>query len=215
MKSLPDVPFILSCMLAGQGESISGEPVEHLLAPLPDDVPRPIAWGINCGTGPDGLLGAVERAVHMIDLPLVVQPNAGIPREVDNRRIYFCSPEYLTEYAKRFVNFGASCVGGCCGTTPEHIREMARTIKPLSRRRTEPIVKEVAAVPLKAAAPLAEKSELGKRLAAGQWVTTVELVPPRGYDLSSTVAKSRTSAIAASLRSTSPTGPAHRRAFRR
>lgn len=192
MKSLPDVPFILSCMLAGQDESISGEPIEHLLAPLPGDIPRPIAWGINCGTGPDGLLGAVERAVHMIDLPLVVQPNAGIPREVDNRRIYFCSPEYLTEYAKRFVNLGASCVGGCCGTTPEHIREMARTIKPLSRRRTEPIVKEVAAVPLKTAAPLAEKSELGKRLAAGQWVTTVELVPPRGYDLSSTVAKSRT-----------------------
>jgi methionine synthase I (cobalamin-dependent)/5,10-methylenetetrahydrofolate reductase len=192
MKSLPDVPFVLSCMLAGQDESIAGEPVEHLLAPLPDGVPRPIAWGINCGTGPDGLLSAVERAVRVIDLPLVVQPNAGIPREVDNRRIYFCSPEYLTEYAKRFVNLGASCVGGCCGTTPEHIREIARTIKPLSRRRTEPIVKEVAAVPLKAAAPLAEKSELGKRLAAGQWVTTVELVPPRGYDLTSTVTKSRT-----------------------
>ena len=80
----------------------------------------------------------------MIAFPLVVQPNAGIPREVDNRRIYFCSPEYLTEYAKRFVNLGASCVGGCCGTTPEHIREMSRTIKPLSRRRTEPTVKAVA-----------------------------------------------------------------------
>ncbi len=128
----------------------------------------------------------------MISLPLVVQPNAGMPKEVDNRRIYFCSPEYLTEYAKRFVNLGASCVGGCCGTTPDHIREMARTIKPLSRRRTEPIVKAVAAVPLKEAAPMADKSELGKLLAAGQWVTTVELVPPRGYDLGSTVAKSRT-----------------------
>jgi homocysteine S-methyltransferase len=192
MKAHPDVPFILSCMTAGQGESIAGEPVENLLAPLPNGAPQPIAWGMNCGVGPDGLLGAVERAVHVISQPLVVQPNAGIPKEVDNRRIYFCSPEYLTEYAKRFVNLGASCVGGCCGTTPEHIREMARTIKPLSRRRTEPIVKEVAAVPLKEAAPLAEKSELGKRLAAGQWVTTVELVPPRGYDLSSTVNKSRT-----------------------
>jgi homocysteine S-methyltransferase len=123
---------------------------------------------------------------------LVVQPNAGIPKEVDNRRIYFCSPEYLTEYAKRFVNLGASCVGGCCGTTPEHIREIARSIKPLSRRRTEPTVKAAAAVPLKPAAPMAEKSQFGKRLAAGQWVTSVELVPPRGYDLGSTVAKSRT-----------------------
>ena len=188
----PEVPFILSCMVAGQGESVAGEPIEHLLAPLPGDGPQPIAWGLNCGTGPDGLLGAVERAVRVIALPLVVQPNAGIPREVDHRRIYFCSPEYLTEYAKRFVNLGASCVGGCCGTTPEHIREMSRTIKPLSRRRTEPTVKPAAAVPLKPAAPLAEKSQLGKRLAAGQWVTSVELVPPRGYDLGSTVAKSRT-----------------------
>ena len=193
MKSHRDVPFILSCMTAGQGESIAGEPIEHLLAPLPDPgAPGPIGWGMNCGVGPDGLLGAVERAVRVISQPLVVQPNAGIPREVDNRRIYFCSPEYLTEYAKRFVNLGASCVGGCCGTTPEHIREMSRTIKPLSRRRTEPILKALAAVPLKEPAPLAEKSTLGKMLSAGQWVTTVELVPPRGYDLSSTVNKSRT-----------------------
>jgi methionine synthase / methylenetetrahydrofolate reductase(NADPH) len=192
MRRKPSVPFILSCMLAGQGESVAGEPIEHLLAPLPDGSPQPIAWGLNCGSGPDGLLGAVERAVRVIALPLVVQPNAGIPKEVDSRQIYFCSPEYLTEYAKRFVNLGASCVGGCCGTTPEHIREMSRTIKPLSRRRTEPTVKSVAAVPLKPAAPLAEKSQLGRRLAAGEWVTSVELVPPRGYDLSSTVAKSRT-----------------------
>jgi homocysteine S-methyltransferase len=192
MRRHPEVPFILSCMVAGQGESVAGEPIEHLLAPLPADGPQPVAWGLNCGIGPDGLLGTVERAVHAIDLPLVVQPNAGIPKEVDHRRIYFCSPEYLTEYAKRFVNLGASGVGGCCGTTPEHIREMARSIKPLSRRRTEPTVKAATAVPLKPAAPLAEKSQLGKRLAAGEWVTSVELVPPRGYDLGSTVAKGRT-----------------------
>ena len=192
MRRRPEVPFILSCMLAGQGESVAGEPIERLLAPLPGDGPQPIAWGLNCGTGPDGLLSAVERAVRVVALPLVVQPNAGIPKEVDHRRIYFCSPEYLTEYAKRFVNLGASCVGGCCGTTPEHIREMARSIKPLSRRRTEPTVKPAADVPLKPAASLAENSQLGRRLAAGEWVTSVELVPPRGYDLGSTVAKSRT-----------------------
>jgi methionine synthase / methylenetetrahydrofolate reductase(NADPH) len=192
MRRQPDVPFILSCMVAGQGESVAGEPIEHLLAPLPGEGPQPIAWGLNCGSGPDGLLGTVERAVRVIALPLVVQPNAGMPKEVDGRQIYFCSPEYLTEYAKRFVNLGASCVGGCCGTTPEHIREMSRTIKPLSRKRTEPTVKAVATVPLKPPAPLAEKSQLGRRLAAGEWVTSVELVPPRGYDLGSTVAKSRT-----------------------
>jgi homocysteine S-methyltransferase len=192
MRRLPEIPYILSFVLVGQGESAAGEPVEAMLAPLPADVPRPVAWGMNCGTGPDGLLGAVERAVRVAELPLVVQPNAGIPREVEHRRIYFCSPEYLTEYAKRFVSLGVSGVGGCCGTTPDHIREMAQAIKPLSRARVVPVVKTVEAAPQKPPAPLAEKSGLGRRLAQGQWVTTVELVPPRGYDLSSTVAKSKT-----------------------
>ena len=94
---------------------------------------QPIAWGLNCGTGPDGVLGAVEQAVAMTQLPLIVQPNAEQPKEVGNRRIYLCSPEYLTSYAKRFVSLGASAVGGCCGTTPEHIREMALAVKPLGR----------------------------------------------------------------------------------
>ena len=66
----------------------------------------PIAWGLNCGSGPDGLLGAVEAAVAVCSLPLIVQPNAGMPKEVENRRIYFCSPEYLTSYAKRYVEPG-------------------------------------------------------------------------------------------------------------
>ena len=152
----------------------------------------------------------------MTRLPLVVQPNAGIPKEVENRRIYFCSPEYLTEYAKRFVNLGASGVGGCCGTTPEHIREMARTIKPLSRRRTEPTVKAAAAVPLKPPAPLAEKSQLGKRLAAGQWVTTRRTGAAAG--LRSAVPRwprAARSASAASRRSTSPTAPGPAPASRR
>jgi methionine synthase / methylenetetrahydrofolate reductase(NADPH) len=191
MRRLPDVPYVLSFTIVGQCESACGEPLDHLIAPLPGDGPKPAAWGMNCGTGPDGLLGAVERAVKLTRLPLVVQPNAGIPREVDNRRIYFCSPEYLTEYAKRYVSLGASAVGGCCCTTPEHIREMALAIKPLTRTRVEPVVKPAKAVPQKQPAPFAEKSQLAARLAARQWVTTVELVPPRGYDLSSTVAKSK------------------------
>ena len=123
-----------------QGETASGEPVERMLAPLPDGCPQPIAWGMNCGIGPDGLLGAVERAVRRHPLPLVVQPNAGMPKEVENRRIYFCSPEYLTTYAKRFVGLGAAAVGGCCGTTPEHIREIARPSSRWPRAKVRPIV---------------------------------------------------------------------------
>jgi homocysteine S-methyltransferase len=145
---------------------------------------------MNCGAGPDGLLTAVEKAVRLTTLPLVVQPNAGIPKEVENRRIYFCSPEYLAEYAKRYVGLGASAVGGCCGTTPDHIREVVSMVKPLSRVKVRQVIAATAAdVQPRTPAPLAEKSRLGARLALRQWITTVELLPPRGYDLRSTIEK--------------------------
>jgi homocysteine S-methyltransferase len=189
MRRLPDVPFVLSFAIVGTGETVSGESVEWMLAPLPPGFPQPVAWGMNCGVGPDGLLGAVEQAVRVTSLPLVVQPNAGMPKEVENRRIYLCSPEYLAEYAKRYVALGVSAVGGCCGTTAEHIRTVAAAVKPLSRAKILPQAAPVASVEPKSPIPLAEKSELGKRLAARQWVSTVELLPPRGYDLQSTIAK--------------------------
>lgn len=192
MKRLPDMPFAISFAVAGAAETISGESVERMLAPLPAGAPQPIAWGMNCGIGPDGLLGAVEQAVRLTTLPLIVQPNAGIPREVENRRIYLCSPEYLAEYAKRFVGLGASAVGGCCGTTPDHIHQVALAVKPLHRTKVLPKAAPSAGVELKTAAPIAERSRLGAKLADRQWITTVELVPPRGYDLRSTIEKSKT-----------------------
>jgi homocysteine S-methyltransferase len=191
MRQVPNVPFILSCILENRCESLSGEPVESLLAPLPDDCARPAAFGLNCGSGPDGLLTALERAVKVVDLPIIVQPNAGIPKEVEFRRIYFCSPEYFTEYGKRFITLGASGVGGCCGTTPEHIKLLVHAIKPLSRMRSHVTVHSREETPTKPPAPLAEKSQLGERLAKREWITSVELVPPRGYDLTGIVAKSR------------------------
>ncbi len=192
MSRLPQAPFVLSFAITGAGETASGESVERMLAPLPEGCAQPIAWGLNCGAGPDGLLGAIEQAVRITSLPLIVQPNAGIPKEVENRRIYLCSPEYLAEYAKRFVGLGASAVGGCCGTTPDHIREVALAIKPLHRAKVLPETAPAAGVELKTPAPLAERSQLGARLAAGQWITTVELTPPRGYDLRSTIEKAKT-----------------------
>ncbi len=189
MRRLPNVPFVLSFAIVGSGETASGESVERMLAPLPAGSAQPIAWGMNCGVGPDGLLSAVERAVRLISLPLVVQPNAGMPKEVENRRIYLCSPEYLAEYAKRYVGLGVSAVGGCCGTTPEHIREVALAVKPLRRAKVLPPAALAAGVEAKTPAALAGKSQLGKRLAARQWIVTVELLPPRGYDLQSTVEK--------------------------
>ena len=187
-----DVPYVLSFTVHADGESAAGETVDRLMAPLPPDVPCPAAWGLNCGVGPDAMLTAVERAVHLTDLPVIAQPNAGMPREVENRQIYFCSPEYLTTYARRYVELGARAVGGCCGTAPEHIREIVRALKPLTRKRVA-----VAAAPaasgaeLRAPTPLAERSRFANRLARGQWVSTVELLPPRGTRLDAVIAKAQ------------------------
>lgn len=191
MRRVPQVPYVLSFALVDHGETASGESVERMLAPLPEDCPQPAAWGMNCGTGPDGLLGPVERAVRRVR-HVIVQPNAGVPKEVENRRIYYCSPEYLAEYAKRYVSLGALGVGGCCGTTPEHICEVAKAVKPLQKARVHKVLLEPApAVEEKPEVPFAERSRLAWKLANRQWVTTVELVPPRGYDLSDTIAKSK------------------------
>jgi len=192
MRHLPHVPYVLSFAIVDGCESASGESIDRMLAALPAGVPAPTAWGMNCGTGPDGLLAAVERAVRLTDLPLIVMPNAGMPKEVENRKIYFCSPEYLAEYAKRYVGLGAAGVGGCCGTTPDHIAAMAEAVKPLVRSRASVMILEPETVPLKEPLPLAERSRFGWRLAQKLWVTSVELVPPRGYDLSDTIAKSKT-----------------------
>ena len=156
MGHRPEVPFVLSCTVVETGETVAGESVERMLAPLPIGSAQPIAWGLNCGVGPDGLLGAVERAVRVTALPLIVQPNAGLPREVENRRIYLCSPEYLASYACRYVALGVSAVGGCCGTTPDHIREVALAVKPLRRAKVSPVAQPARVEP-KPPAPLAEK----------------------------------------------------------
>ena len=192
MAQMSDVPFIVSFALTDEGETVSGESLERMLSPLPDGTPTPVAWGMNCGTGPTGLLSSLERAVHLTDQPIIVQPNAGIPKEVDNRSIYLCSPEYLTTYAMRFVALGARGVGGCCGTTPDHIREIGLAVKPLSKARVASVIQEPAdEVEEQEPTPLSERSRFAWRLAHQKWVTSVELVPPRGYDLSSTIEKSR------------------------
>lgn len=195
------VPFILSFMISDHGCTVEGQPASSVITQYPHSAPSPLAWGLNCGQGPDGMLDPTEQALAALEqmseegkrpLPLIVQPNAGIPRNVENRYIYMSSPEYFTTYAMRYVNLGASGVGGCCGIAPEHIREMSKSVKPLAGARissTERIKKIHASVELTAATPLEQRSRLAWRLTHQQWVTSVELVPPRGYDLKATVEK--------------------------
>ena len=139
--------------------------------------------GVNCSVGPHGVLEAVEALRRVTTLPLSAQPNAGLPREVGDRKIYMASPEYMASYARRMVEAGARFVGGCCGTTPEHIRAIVGFVQSVSpRHATEGTVAVAPSPAALAPVPLGERSGLGARLAAGRFVTTVEIVPPKGVD---------------------------------
>ena len=193
MSKRPEIQFVFSIAIVHGQETMSGESLAQLLARLPDSCPKPIAVGLNCGNGPDGLLEAVEQAVAISNLPLIVQPNAGIPKEFDGRHLYYCSPEYVATYAMRFVNLGAAAVGGCCGMTPEHIAEIAKMIKPLAKGRAAKSVLQAVnpEVQEKPEPEFAERTRLAWKLANKKWVQTVEIVPPRGFDLAQTIEKSR------------------------
>jgi methionine synthase / methylenetetrahydrofolate reductase(NADPH) len=182
------------------------------------------AIGLNCSVGPAGILEALEAMAGATRLKLAAQPNAGLPRDVGGRQIYMASPEYMAKYTQRLIRAGAKLVGGCCGTTPEHIRRIVDAARALSPGRTRvhggfpagagaagPPAGPGAAPPAAAATaatapspispaspaaqavppatpdgvkpvPLAERSRWGAKLAAGELVTTVEIVPPRGVD---------------------------------
>ena len=149
--------------------------------------------GVNCSVGPEPMLRCIERMARVTSRPLSAMPNAGIPREVEGRNIYLCSPDYLAEYAKRFILSGVKVVGGCCGTTPAHIKAMRSAIKALRppKRTIITIPAPEPEVRTKTKIRGREKSRLGRKLEEKSFVTSVEIVPPRGHDPSSAVAVAR------------------------
>jgi methionine synthase / methylenetetrahydrofolate reductase(NADPH) len=150
--------------------------------------------GVNCSIGPQVVLEAIEKLVRVVHVPVSAQPNAGLPRDVADRKIYMASPEYMAEYARRMVEAGARFVGGCCGTTPAHIKAIRAFV-----RSTQPRAPLRKSAPLAAGAeahgvaevPLAERSRFGAKLVAKEWITTVEIVPPRGVDPAPMLAQAR------------------------
>lgn len=172
-----------------------GQDLRTAYGASPEDLARSLTdWGaditgLNCSVGPQAILEAVERMAAVTDLKLSAQPNAGMPREVGGRRMYMASPEYMASYARHLVQAGARVIGGCCGTTPEHIAAMAAGLRGLVKT-SAPAARHVtrvssAAQPARQSLPLAERSRLGAKLAAGRFVTSIEIVPPRGTDISS------------------------------
>ncbi len=138
--------------------------------------------GLNCSVGPAGMLEAIERMAEAVDVPLSALPNAGLPREVGDRKMYLASPEYMARYGRRLVDLGVRFVGGCCGTTPRHTRDLARVVRGLQPRHAAVRVRVDARNEPVEPRPLADRSGLGGALASGRFVRSIELLPPRGWD---------------------------------
>ena len=187
------IHYILSFTLDRNAETSCGENIDVLMKVVSEISGRkPSALGLNCGEGPESTFAAFEKIARKATYPMVVQPNAGIPKKIDNRMIYMTSPEYFTTYSLRYVNLGARGVGGCCGISPDHIRDMSRSIRPLAASEFKPelnikINEEETLPPV----PTADKSAFAAKLARGEWVATIEITPPRGFDLNATIAKAK------------------------
>jgi homocysteine S-methyltransferase len=145
------------------------------------------AIGLNCSVGPKATLETIERMMQYSSKPMSAMPNAGLPMRVEGRNIYLCSPEYMAQYARRMLWAGVRIVGGCCGTTPAHIkliRSETRSLSPGQPKLRVTVDEPEARSHALAAVPMAEKSKLGRKLADGRFVAFVEILPPRGVDAS-------------------------------
>jgi methionine synthase I (cobalamin-dependent)/5,10-methylenetetrahydrofolate reductase len=149
------------------------------------------AIGLNCSVGPKATLETVERMMEYAAKPLSAMPNAGLPMRVEGRNIYLCSPEYMAQYARRMLWAGVKIIGGCCGTTPDHIkliRSETRSLQPLQKKLSVTVEEPKVKAQAMTAVPIAEKSKVGAKLAAGKFVSFVEILPPRGVDATREIA---------------------------
>jgi homocysteine S-methyltransferase len=180
----PNLPVVAQVTIDDDGICLDGSTPETFGQKLID-------WGAdvigcNCSVGPAPMLDAMER-VHAVvgnAAPLSAQPNAGMPRSVEGRNIYLCSPEYMASYAKKFVNVGVRFIGGCCGTTPDHIRMMKSALRVGEARHASfPVATQPKTATVTPPIAIGERSQMGGKIARGEFVTMVEIVPPKGTDI--------------------------------
>jgi methionine synthase I (cobalamin-dependent)/5,10-methylenetetrahydrofolate reductase len=180
VRDLCDLPVVAQMTIQEDGGTSYGTAPEICAARLDE-------WGadvigFNCSVGPAGILEAIEKTAKVTQKKLSAQPNAGLPRELAGRKMYMASPEYMSEFARRLIRAGAKFVGGCCGTTPEHIKQISNAVRATTPVRTHVTV-EVPEEPI-GSEPIAfgKRSNWARKIANGQLVTTVEIVPPKGID---------------------------------
>ena len=193
----PAMPLIAQMTIGLDGLTTYEAPPETIAQHL--DALGAEVIGLNCSVGPQTILEAIEKMAAVTARKLSAMPNAGMPREVGGRHMYMASPEYMATYARHLVQAGAKVVGGCCGTTPDHIKAMIEGIRPLVPRLAgahsntprvtpsgTPVVtaKPVGVPPV----PFGERSRLAGKISRGEFVTSVEIVPPRGVDASRMIA---------------------------
>lgn len=178
-----DLPIVAQMTIEEHGSTLDGTPPEKFGPELVRLGAHVV--GVNCSVGPAAMLETIERVAAATGAPLSAQPNAGKPRHIEGRTIYLSSPEYMASYAKRFIAKGVRLVGGCCGTTPEHIRQIKLAVGSTSAApragsvRVSPVaVGEPSVAPV----PRERKSRLAHALARGTFVHLVELTPPKGHE---------------------------------
>jgi homocysteine S-methyltransferase len=187
-----DFPAIAQVTINDDGNLLSGATLESFVSDVGEF--RLDAIGMNCSVGPKAMLDALEQLKQLTTLPISVQPNAGMPMNIGGRNIYMTSPEYIAEYSKRFIQTGAAIVGGCCGTSPEHIRAIRRAVKALQpSKRIDVTIADMNVTAPETVKPLdmSEKSRMSNKLLRKEFVTLVELVSPKGVSPAKEIAKAR------------------------
>ena len=192
VRELCDLPVVAQMTILSDGNTSYGTTPEVFTTRLDE-------WGadvigLNCGVGPADVLTAVEKMRKVTDKKLSAQPNAGLPRDVQGRQFYMSSPEYMAKYAKRLIQAGVRVIGGCCGTSPTHIKLISDAVRAASPRKQrvgfkteQPArIEELQPADIQVV-PMAERSNWARRLVGGEFVTTVEVLPPKGCDAAKTL----------------------------
>lgn len=198
-KAAPDLPISAGVTINMKSELAMGGSLQNAVRKLDE-------WGadiicLSCSVGPGLMLSAIERMKKWTNKPLAAIPNAGLPRAIEGRTIYMCTAEYMGEYTKNFLQEGVFIVGGCCGTSPEHTKVMAQAFRQYVAMshadQSKPIIevkssgKQVEEVKEKERVPFSEKSSWSKKIAQGERVYTLELLPPSGTEPRKLIESSR------------------------
>jgi homocysteine S-methyltransferase len=180
-ETAPELPVLVMVTVDDETNCLDGASPAQAAALLTEWGANAI--GVNCSTGPATVLTAIEAMRAATTLPLAALPNAGMPRAIEGRNIYLCSPEYMASFARKAITAGVQFVGGCCGTTPNHIRAMRSAMRAIdAQARVEVTGKAPELTTETPPASLGARSRIGALIESGSFVTLVEIVPPRGIN---------------------------------